>query len=444
MTEDTGNDYKKLFFNSPVPMYIYERGTYKFLAVNRAALEQYGYTQEEFLSMTALDIRPEEDWEKFSKIIKSLALEYLNAGTWRHIRKNGELFFVRIHAHQVNFNGTEAVAVFAIDIDETIKTQNALQEKSREVEDMLDSITDGFFALNKNWEFTYVNNQSERILRHPREYLIGRHIWDTFPEALNTQFFPRYVTAMNERVSVHFEEYYAPLEVWVSVNAYPTKEGIAVYFLDITEQKKSLEKIHHAEQRLRTIINSTQDIIWSIDSDLNIVDANNSFWRRVESITGKTLSTSDPKELSADLVKRWQKFYQKALDGEAYKMIWQDKVSDNTVFKEVTFNPIYDRDKKINGLACYSRDVTDEYLYREMIERQNEQLKNIAWIQSHKVRNHVATILGLSQLFDYEHPDSPVNCEVVHGVIAKARELDDVIKEINDLTLSIDSISRPG
>lgn len=82
------------------------------------------------------------------------------------------------------------------------------------------------------------------------------------------------------------------------------------------------------------------------------------------------------------------------------------------------------------------QDVTEQRLYLEKIQTQNQRLKDIAWIQSHKVRAPVASILGLVQLFNKEQPDDPVNAEILQGVTEAAQTLDEVIKEINAKTMN--------
>ncbi len=87
------------------------------------------------------------------------------------------------------------------------------------------------------------------------------------------------------------------------------------------------------------------------------------------------------------------------------------------------------------------QDVTEQRLYIQKIQTQNQRLKDIAWIQSHKVRAPVASILGLVQLFNKEQPDDPMNMEILQGVTEAAQTLDEVIKEINAKTMS-DSVAE--
>ena len=110
------------------------------------------------------------------------------------------------------------------------------------------------WALNSRWEVTFINKAAEQVLSCTREEVIGKNLWDYFPRSREGRFYTEYERAMTERVSAHFEELYAPLGVWGSMSVYPTKEGIAVYFVDITERKKIQEKIYNDGQNLRAII----------------------------------------------------------------------------------------------------------------------------------------------------------------------------------------------
>ncbi|MCD6063525.1 MAG: sensor protein [Flavipsychrobacter sp.] len=143
------NDYKRLFLESPLPMYIFEKDTYRFLAANEAALRQYQYTRNEFVAMTALDIRPESEWERFYKVRKTMPDSYFDAGRWLHQRKNGEQFYVHVYAHPIEFEGKEATIVLANDIDARVKAEQELQEKTDQIEKILGSVGDGFITIQE-------------------------------------------------------------------------------------------------------------------------------------------------------------------------------------------------------------------------------------------------------------------------------------------------------
>lgn len=246
-------NYVRIFRENPNPMYIYDKETFRFLQVNTAALRQYGYTKEEFLQLTANDIRPATEIAAFHKINKELPATYSNAGIWHHTRKNGETFYTHIFTHQIIFEGVTCKLVMALDIDEAFKAEQLLKKKNREIENILESITDGFFTVSKNWEFTYMNKEFERIVKRTREDLTGKNLWVEFPNALKLEFYSQYQKAIRENVSVHFESYYAPLCTWLAINAYPTETGLAVYLVDVTQQKNYQQKIESQNKQFKEI-----------------------------------------------------------------------------------------------------------------------------------------------------------------------------------------------
>jgi PAS domain S-box-containing protein len=116
---------------------------------------------------------------------------------------------------------------------------------------ILERITDAFLALNHEWQFIYINPQAELLLRRCREDLIGRCLWDEFPEAVGSIFDWEYHKAVNDQESVTFTAFYPPLETWFEVHAYPSPEGLSVYFQDINERIQSEADRQQAEATLR-------------------------------------------------------------------------------------------------------------------------------------------------------------------------------------------------
>ncbi len=120
-------------------------------------------------------------------------------------------------------------------------TENVAQLAQRLIT-TFESITDAFFTVDLEWRFTYVNKEAERLLRRSRAELAGKNLWTEFPEARGSTFEREYRRAMAECVSVSFEERYSPLELWAEVRAYPSKQGLAVYFRDVTERRRLEEE----------------------------------------------------------------------------------------------------------------------------------------------------------------------------------------------------------
>ncbi|WP_242025234.1 GAF domain-containing protein, partial [Leptolyngbya sp. FACHB-36] len=142
------------------------------------------------------------------------------------------------------------------------------------VTSILESITDGFFALDHDWRFIYLNSQAEMLLHKNRQELLGQVIWEAFPEAVYLTFYTEYHRAVSEQVSVKFETFYAPLDHWVEVDAYPSKEGLSVYFRNINQRKQAEAILQQTLTLQRAILDSANYSIISTTVDGTILTFN--------------------------------------------------------------------------------------------------------------------------------------------------------------------------
>ncbi|MFC3362074.1 PAS domain S-box protein [Pedobacter fastidiosus] len=136
--EESERRYSALFHLSPLPMWVYDFETLEFLDVNQTALSHYGYTKEEFLSMTIRQIRPAEDIRLLEKTIKKTRKQdnTIFQGTFEHIKKNGEIIQVEVKSNTIIFKGTKAKVIIASDITERLRHFAAIEtrnERLREV-----------------------------------------------------------------------------------------------------------------------------------------------------------------------------------------------------------------------------------------------------------------------------------------------------------------------
>ncbi|MGN6569166.1 MAG: PAS domain S-box protein, partial [Flavipsychrobacter sp.] len=282
--------------------------------INDACQEVYGYMPDELLNNTKIlsDIVHPDDRYLVENAFKNIAKNRKAVFEYRVYHKDGSLKYIINQAIYKEGRGGQPAVIngIAVDITRLKAMEEALTTNRNEMQIMLESITDGFFAVNTRWDFTYVNKETEKLFSRGRHELLGTNLWEHIPNAADLQFYNELHRAIEQQVSVHFEEYVPAIEKWLSVNAYPAKDGLAVYFRDVTEEK---------DQLLR-------------------------------------------------------------------------------------------------------------------IESQNKVLRDIAWIQSHKVRGPVANILGLAQLFNYNNPADPINKEILDGLRVSTNELDEIIKEVVDKT----------
>ncbi|HEX5341623.1 MAG TPA: EAL domain-containing protein [Duganella sp.] len=108
----------------------------------------------------------------------------------------------------------------------------------------LESISDAVLMLGHEWEIRYMNGNAERLTKVVREEVLGRCVWEVFPEAVDGPYYRAYHKAVETNQPVSFEEHYAPLDLWTEIRAYPSEEGLTIYFRDISERKAHEAEIH--------------------------------------------------------------------------------------------------------------------------------------------------------------------------------------------------------
>ncbi len=122
----------------------------------------------------------------------------------------------------------------------------------KQVTDILESITDGFVALDRDWRFTYVNPEAERLTGLPRGQMLGRSYWEVFPDARGTRVEAEFRRAVAEQVPVEFENYHESWGTWFDTNAYPARDGgLTFYFRDITSRKRLEEELRCRNEQLQ-------------------------------------------------------------------------------------------------------------------------------------------------------------------------------------------------
>ncbi|MFP5211946.1 MAG: PAS domain S-box protein, partial [Acidobacteriota bacterium] len=133
------------------------------------------------------------------------------------------------------------------DISDRKRAEDQLKAAYGKLYATLESITDGFFALDREWRFTYYNEQGAKALGLERDEALGKVVWDLFPDAVERKFHAEYHRAMETSTTAHFEEFYPePLNAWFECHAYPSPEGLAVYFNDITSRKQMEEALRRS------------------------------------------------------------------------------------------------------------------------------------------------------------------------------------------------------
>lgn len=150
-------------------------------------------------------------------------------------------------------------------LEEDLSTRRQLEEVRDQLSDVVENTSDGFYILDREWCFKYVNPRAVEITRKSQEELLGQRIWDVFPEALEQNDYREFHRAIEEQVPVKFENFYQPYGIWYETDIYPTKQGLSVFIRDVTERKRAEISLRESEKRFKMLADNVPVHVWMDD-----------------------------------------------------------------------------------------------------------------------------------------------------------------------------------
>lgn len=259
-----------------------------------------------------------------------------------------------------------------------------IEEKQKHIASILESMTDGFVAIDKNWCYSYLNSRAEQILGRTKAEVIGQNVWDIFPDAKDTRFYSEAVRAVSEHVTVSYEEFLPSIGKWLAVRLYPTLDGShAAYFIDVTERRQAEAVLQDSEARYKALFETTQDGIMIVNDEGHYIEVNESLCRFLKTTRGQLIgshfSQFIPPEILAEAEKDFNElktfsafsgeFPMRAADGSIIELDWTSRAN---------FSP---------GLHfCVARDITQ----RKRAENEKAQLA----AQVERQRKHLAQMVS--------------------------------------------------
>lgn len=292
--EGSRASFLSFFASNPSASWVYDRGTLKFLAVNPAALQQYGYTAEEFLSLTIMDIRPPEERERVIQFLKDSSFTSQDGNIWLHRRKNGEVFEVRLSSHQIEFGGRPAILAVVEDLSATKAAREALQAETARrmaLEEIMNSgpaVTIQWTA-QAGWPVEVVSRNIHLFGYEPDDFSSGRL---TLEKIIHPDDLPIIHDLVQEWTSRQMHEFAREYRIYTGTGDIRWVEdrclvdydadGKAVRFKtmlwDVTDRKQdeeekfeALKELENSEQRLKDIIGFLPDATFAIDLNHSVI-----------------------------------------------------------------------------------------------------------------------------------------------------------------------------
>ena len=215
-------------------------------------LELFGYTREEFgerIEAFAARLHPDDVDATMAALQHAVDTCGAYDAEFRVLLPSGDTRWVRGRGRALCDEGGTAVRLLGAAYDTT-----SARAADLHVARVLEAMNEAFFSLDRDWRFSYVNRRAEQVLDRPRGELVGGEIWELFPHAVESAFEENYRGAAATGQERVFEAYYpAPLDAWYEVRAWPTPDGLSVYFLDVTERRHAETRAREGADRLRAL-----------------------------------------------------------------------------------------------------------------------------------------------------------------------------------------------
>jgi PAS domain S-box-containing protein len=490
---ESRSSFQSLFSGNPLPCWVYDAGSYRFLAVNEAAVRLYGYSQDEFLANTILDIRPAEDRARLADFFHENASGPLEEGKWQHRRKNGEAFDAMVSSYQIMFDGRPATLAVVNDLSIEQHAQEALKSetlKRQALEEIMDSGQTvvivwqpvgnwpiqrttknmSFFGYTQE-EFASGENHYADLI-HPDDLEVLRALVAEWTARRLREFSREYriftrsgdVRWVEDRSLVDYDRDGRPIQV-------------TSLLWDITERKIEEEeknsvmiRLQNSERRLTDIVNFLPDATFVIDTAGCII-----MWNRgMEEFTGVPaeviLGMGNYEHTYRVLHERHPVLIDFTLAGslEAAKQYYPDVHIKRGIFEAETSigdgrelavkaSPLYDTDGNIIGAIEIIRDISiekeaEKILFADkqaleervnertlQLEEINRELEAFSYSVSHDLRAPLRHIDGFARalLEDYGPvlgPDGIHYLERIRSGSGNMSELIDAMLKLSRIT----------
>jgi PAS domain S-box-containing protein len=428
----------RLLFDNDLTLTTFQTADGRVLDANQALLTFLKKEKHELLNRTSAEFLPADVRDLFRE-------KHALAASGQRVRFETQVRLPGAPAQTLKVTKTPLIAngeVVGIhcgmqDITAMAAAQHLIQRQAEQLTTILESITDAFFSLDKDMNFTYLNRETERLLGVSREQCLGKNIWDLFPGKVGSPYYYNYVRASETGQTRHFEAFFKPTSSWFEVKAFPSTEGLSVYFSDITDRLESDRQI----ERLALVARNTDNGVIITDAQGRIDWVNESFTKH----TGYTLAEVAGQTPGAVL--QGPETDQPTVEHIRTRMkqrrpfsatLLNYKKSGKKVWFSMDITPVYDESGQLTQAIALLQNIT----YRKEIEasqakmtqdlyRQNRDLQQFAYVISHNLRGPLSNALGLASLLTKADKQGKNFDNTLELLGQSMTQVDTVLKDLN-------------
>lgn len=445
---DSERKYKALFDSSPLPMWVLDRHTLDFLNVNDAAIELYGFSEEEFLSMNIRDLWTDDMRDEIESAWSNNYHDKFGLKV-KHFKKDGDVIYLEITSNPIEFDGKEARVTQAKNITAQMAAEKALISSEKRFKALVQDASDLIMILDFEGKLSYVSPSSNQMigildsemLQNNFFYYIHKDDEESVRKHLMMLHEKKRVQIPSYRIKTVSGKWRYIETILTNLTKEDSINGIVANSRDITEFIKQEKKLIASLQRYDIVAKATSDTI----TDYDYLNDKMYYNEGIESVFGyskeEIKNTGDwwndklhPED--AERVRRYSKEVRKNKSANIH-IEYRFKCADGS-YKYVLDRSYLITDKEGNTTRIIGamQDITEIQNYIQTIEDHNSRLKDIAWTQSHVVRAPLARIMGLIDLLQ-NYPDIDEQTKLLEHIIFSAKELDEIIRKITNKTENI-------
>ncbi len=404
--------YRVLFESNPHAMWVYDVETLAFLAVNEAAVDRYGYSEEQFLGMTIMDIRPPEDIPLVPAAVRVPSPDLTSSVLRRHRKKDGSLIEVEVESRGLVINGRRARLVLATDVTEFKRAQAELRESEERYRTVTETASDAMITIDEDSTILFVNRAAEQIFGYTRQEMFSQKLTLLMPEALrglHRAGLDRYVATGEKHIAwdgtelsgLHKTGREIPLEVSFGEFVKNGRRFFTGIVRDIGERKRTQEMLRHTNQTLQSLIETSPLAIIAVDSEMTVTTWNPAaeriFGWGEQEIVGRPypiIPEGRTGEPDADM--------ERIRRGEAaIGVVTQRRRKDGSLVDvRISSAAQHDERGEVNGVVAVIADITEQKSLEDQL-RQSQKMEAVGQLAggvAHDFNNLLTVILGYSDL----------------------------------------------
>lgn len=359
-----------------------------FVEINEEFVRQFEYSHEEAIGKTSLELDlylDSNERQRIGEIMQSNGF-VRNAET-KMKTKTGKIIDVLVSSDIVEIGSEKFILTTSKNITERKNLESKIIATSDRLSNVLNSITDAFITVDKDWRITYVNPEAARINKKAPHEFLGKIHWEEWPASVGTEVEFQYRKAMNEKISVHFEHHYyveGEYDVWLDIHAYPTSEGLVLIYRNITDKKNFEAALFRSRQTLQLFVEHAPAAIAMFDKNMKYL-AYSKRYLHDYNLSEQNIIGKSHYEVFPEMPERWKEIHQRCLAGAVEKADEDpfDRADGSIDWVRWEIHPWRNENGEIGGILLLSEVITERKEVQMKLQANEAQLRenNISLIR---------------------------------------------------------------